>query len=174
MVRTASDTSALSHAITGVIHDIDREQPVQDVRTMDEVIESTLTTERFNMLLLSAFASIAVLLAAVGIYSVLSYGVRRRTREIGIRTALGAGIGDVVKTVLLEGMKPALTGIVIGLLGAISLGRVAGKLVYGVKPTDPATLAATALFFAAVALLAGALPAYRAGRVDPLQALREE
>ena len=174
VARTRSEPSALTKGIIGVIQDVDPEQPVQNVATMDEVIASTLSSERLSTLLLALFAGMAVLLAGVGIYSVLSYAVRRRTREIGIRTALGAGIDDVIRMVLLEGMKPALAGIVVGALGALSLGRVMDRLIYGVKSSDATTLAAVAVLFAAVSALASALPAYRAARVDPLNTLREE
>jgi len=110
----------------------------------------------------------------VGIYSVLSYSVRRRVREIGIRMALGAQIGDVLRLVVMEGMKPALLGLAIGLAGALALGRVVSKLVYGVSVADPSTFAAVSALLAAVALAASIIPAYRATQVEPVKALREE
>jgi putative ABC transport system permease protein len=117
---------------------------------------------------------LALVLAAIGIYSVLSYAVRRRVREIGIRMALGAQIRDVLRLVVFEGMKPAVAGMLIGLTGALLLGRVLAKLVFGVKTTDPATFAAVSILLLAVALLATAVPAYRATRVDPMRTLRDE
>jgi len=141
---------------------------------MDDLVANSLTQQRFNMLLLGAFAGLALLLAAVGIYSVLSYSVKRRVPEIGIRLALGAGLGDVLRMVVLEGMKPALLGVAIGAAGALALGRVLSGLIYGVKPTDPATFLAVTVLLAAIALLASMLPAYRATKVDPMVALRYE
>jgi ABC-type antimicrobial peptide transport system permease subunit len=116
----------------------------------------------------------ALLLAGVGIYSVLAYAVRRQTREIGIRMALGAGLGQVLRMVLLEGMKPALAGVLLGVAGAVSLARVLSTLVYGVSPWDPLTYAAVCVVLAAVAALACVGPAWRASRVDPVVTLREE
>src|SRR5437764_2669402 len=119
---------------------------------MDEVVASPLSSERLSALLLAIFAGMALLLAGVGIYSVLSYAVRSRTREIGIRTALGARIGDVIRMVLLQGMKPALAGMMVGVLGALSVGRVMNRLIYGVTVTDPSTFATVAAVFAAVSV----------------------
>jgi ABC-type antimicrobial peptide transport system permease subunit len=144
------------------------------IETMDDIVAESISQQRFTMLLLAAFAGLALLLAAVGIYSVLSYTVRRRVREIGIRMALGAQIGDVLRLVLKEGMKPTLLGLGIGLVGALALGRVVTNLVYGVSPADPATFAAVSALLAIVALLACTIPAYRATRVEPVKTLREE
>jgi len=126
------------------------------------------------MLMLASFAGLALLLAAVGIYSVLSYAVRRRTREIGIRMALGAQVRDVLHLVVADGMKPTLIGVIIGIAGALALGRVVAKLVYGVNPADPSTLFAVAMILAAVAFFASVVPAYRATKVEPMSALHEE
>jgi putative ABC transport system permease protein len=124
--------------------------------------------------MLASFAALALLLAAVGIYSVLSYAVRRRTREIGIRMALGAQVRDVLRLVVTDGMMPTLIGVIIGVAGALFLGRAVAKLVYGVSPSDPATLLAVALILAGVAFLASVIPAYRATKVEPMTALHEE
>jgi putative ABC transport system permease protein len=160
--------------VTNSIHEIDPQQAVVHMMTMDQFMAESISPQRFNMLLLATFAGLALVLAAIGIYSVLSYAVRRRVREIGIRMALGAQIRDVLRLVVFEGMKPALAGMVIGLTGAMLLGRVLAKLVFGVKTTDPATFAAVSILLMAVALLATAVPAYRATRVDPIRTLRDE
>jgi putative ABC transport system permease protein len=174
VARTSGDPEAFAKSITGAIHEIDNEQPVQNVQSMDELITSTLTSERLSAILLGVFAALAVALAGVGIYGVLSYAVRSRTREIGIRTALGANVRDIVSLVLIEGMKPACLGIVVGVAGALSLTSVMTRLVYGVSPADPATFAAVSILFVTVSMLASTLPAYRASKVDPLTTLRDE
>jgi putative ABC transport system permease protein len=174
VVRTSSQPENIASAVTRVIHDIDPQQSVTDVMTMEGLMSESIAPQRLNMLLLATFAGLALALAAIGIYSVLSYAVRRRVREIGIRMALGAQIRDVLRMVVFEGMKPALVGMVIGLTGAMLLGRVLAKLVFGVKTTDPATFAAVSILLMAVALLATAVPAYRATRVDPMRTLRDE
>lgn len=172
--RTSGDPLAFANSISDAIHEVDREQPVQNVRSMEDLVASTLSSERLTALLLGVFAGLAIVLASVGIYAVLSYAVRNRSREIGIRTALGAQVGDVVRLVLTEGMKPALLGIAAGIIGTFSLTSVLTRLVYGVSPSDPSTFAAVSLSFIAVAILASALPAYRASKLDPLKILRDE
>jgi putative ABC transport system permease protein len=142
--------------------------------TLDQVLSGSLSRQRFGMVLLAAFALLALVLAAVGIYSVLSYTVRRRGREIGIRMALGAGPGDVLQMIVLQGMRPTLIGMAVGLGAALALGRLLAGLLYGVEAADPATFAAVAAVLCLVALLACLLPARRATRVDPIRALREE
>jgi predicted permease len=174
VVRTTTPPATLVSAVTNSVHEIDPQQAVAHVMTMDQLMAESISPQRFNMLLLATFAGLALVLAAIGIYSVLSYAVRRRVREIGIRMALGAQIRDVLRLVVFEGMKPAVLGMVIGLTGALLLGRVLAKLVFGVKTTDPATFAAVSILLLAVALLATALPAYRATRVDPMRTLRDE
>lgn len=173
-VRSASQPTSLTSAVTGAIHAIDPNVPVTDVATMEEVIANSLSQRRFSMLLLAAFAGLALLLAAVGIYSVLSFAVRRRVREIGIRVALGAEVRDILRLIITEGMKPALVGVAIGLAGALALGRVLASLIYGISPTDPLTFTAVAALLCAVALLASVIPALRAARIEPTRALREE
>jgi putative ABC transport system permease protein len=140
---------------------------------MTKVGES-LSPQRFNVLLLGAFAGLALVLAAVGIYSVLAYSVRRRVREIGIRMALGATPANVLRMVLSDGMKPILLGVAIGLAAAAALGRVVSSLIYGVTATDPLTFAGVAFLLVLVGLFATALPALRATRVKPVRTLREE
>jgi predicted permease len=174
VVRSASDPTGLASAVSNAVHEVDREMPLRDILTMDALVANSLTQQRFNMLLLGAFAGLALLLAGVGIYSVLSYSVRRSVREIGIRMALGAQLSDVLRRVVLEGMKPTLLGVAIGAGGALALGRVLSGMIYGVKATDPVTFLAVAVLLAAIALLASFIPAYRATKVDPMVALRYE
>jgi predicted permease len=174
VVRTASNPTSLVSAVTSAVRETDHDVPVIDVRTMDELVTSSLSQQRFSLLLLGAFALLAVLLAAVGIYSVLSYSVRRRVQEIGIRLALGARLSDVLRMIVIEGMKPTLLGVTVGIVGALALARVMSSLIYGVKPTDPITFVAVAVLLAIVALSATIVPAYRAAKVDPMVALRYE
>jgi predicted permease len=173
-VRTQSQPASLVAAVTGAIHSIDSDQPVTDIMTMDDVVDTSLSQRRFSMLLLGAFAVLALLLATVGIYSVLSFAVRRRVREIGIRVALGAEVKDILRLIVTEGMKPALIGLLLGVAGALALGRVLASFIYGITAYDPPTFAAVAALLAAVALLASIIPAYRAARIEPTRALREE
>jgi len=174
VVRTSAPPSSLVSAVTNAVHQVDPDEPVLKVETMEDVVDASLFQQRFSMLLLAAFAGLALLLAAVGIYSVLAFAVRRRVREIGIRMALGAQIGDVLRMVLYDGMRPALIGVGIGLAGALALGRVVTSLIYGVSATDPGTFIAGAGLLAAVALCASVIPAIRATRVEPMKALRDE
>jgi putative ABC transport system permease protein len=174
VVRGSAGVSRLSLAIAGVLAKIDPGLPIRDVRTMDEVVASTIAQQRFSMWLFAALAGLACLLAIVGIYSVLAYSVRGRAHEIGVRMALGASAGDVVRLVITEGMRPALTGVLVGAFGAFALGGVLSKLIYGVSPTDPLTFVAVALLLGFVALTACAIPAWRAARVQPVTALRDE
>ncbi len=174
VVRSASSSEGLVSAVSNAVHDVDHEMPLRDTRTMDDFVANSISQQRFNMLLLGAFAGLALLLAVVGIYSVLSYSVKRSVREIGIRLALGARLGDVLRMVVFEGMKPTLLGVAIGAGGALALGRLLSGLIYGVKPTDPLTFVAVAFLLTGIALGASIIPAYRATKVDPLVALRYE
>jgi putative ABC transport system permease protein len=173
-VRTSKDPLSVATAVGNAVHDVDPEVPVLEVKTMQDFVEESLSQQRFTMLLLAAFAGLALLLAAVGIYSVLSYSVRRRLREIGIRVALGAQIRDVLRMVVVEGMKPTLLGVLIGLVGALALGRVLSSLIYGVSARDLATFACVSLLLTLVGLVASVVPAYRATQVDPVKTLRDE
>lgn len=174
VVRTSSRLENTASAVAHVIHEIDPQQSVTDVMSMETLMSESIAPQRLNMLLLATFAGLALVLAAIGIYSVLAYVVRRRVREIGIRIALGAQIRDVLRMIVLEGMKPVALGLAIGVGGALLLGRVMAKLVFGVKTTDPATFAAVSGLLVFVALLAVTVPAYRATQVDPMRTLRDE
>jgi predicted permease len=171
-IRTSVPPSSLAQSAAGVIKAIDPQQPVEDIRTMEEVIDTTLTSQRFSALVLGLFAAVALALASVGIYSVLSYIVRGRSHEIGIRTALGARTADVVRLVVIEGMTPALVGIGAGAVAALAAGKLLERLVFGVSASDPLTLVVVSGTLAFVALLASLVPAYRASRLDPLKVLR--
>ena len=172
VLRTSVPPSSVSSAAVGVIRGIDPEQPVEEVRTMLEVRDELLTSQRLSAVLLGAFASVALLLASVGIYSVLSYIVRGRSREIGIRSALGAQTGDVLRLVMREGMTPAALGIAVGSAAALAASVSLQRLLYGVSASDPLTLLAVGGTLGLVALLASLVPAYRASRLDPSIVLR--
>jgi putative ABC transport system permease protein len=174
VVRSASASAGMVPAVTNAVQGVDPDMPLRDILTMDDLVANSVSQQRFNMLLLSAFAGLALLLAAVGIYSVLSYSVKRSVREIGIRLALGARLSDELRRVVFEGMKPTLLGVAIGTAGALLLGRVLSSLIFEVRPTDPITFVAVTLLLAVIALLASIIPAYRATRVDPMVALRYE
>jgi putative ABC transport system permease protein len=174
VVRSATNPSGIVSAVANAVHEVDREIPVRDILTVDELVTNSMSQQRFNMLLLGAFAGLALLLAAIGIYSVLSYSVKRRVPEIGIRLALGARIGDVLRMVVFDSMKPTLLGVAIGTVGALAMGHVLPSLIYGVKPTDPVTFLVVVFLLAATALFASIIPAYRATKVDPMAALRYE
>jgi len=172
VLRTSVPPASMVTAATGVIRGLDSEQPVQAIRTMEDVRDEGLTSERFRALLLASFAIVALALASIGIYSVLSYIVRGRSREIGIRTALGAQTSDVLRLVVIEGMTPALIGIAVGAVAALAAAVGLERLVYGISASDPLTLAAVAVTLALVALLASVVPAWRASRLAPLSTLR--
>ena len=171
-IRTSVPPATLAQPAVAAIRAIDPEQPVGDIRTMVQRLDGKLTSQRFSALLLGVFAGVALMLAAVGIYSVLSYIVRGRSREIGIRTALGARTADVVRLVIVEGMSPALVGIAVGTIAALAFAKIMKTLVFGVSSSDPLTLAAASATLALVALMAGLVPAYRAVRLDPVNVLR--
>jgi predicted permease len=174
VIRSSLPPTMLARPIVAAIHAVDPEQPVEGIRTMEQVIDSRLTSQRFSALLLGVFAGAALLLASVGIYGVVSYIVRGRRREIGIRTALGARTGDVLRLIIVEGMWPTLVGIAVGAMVALSSGRVMKSLVFGLSASDPLTLAGVAATLALVALMASLVPAYRACRFDPVKVLRAE
>jgi len=153
---------------------VDKDQPVSNVRTMDQVLAAAISRERFQMLLLGLFAALALVLACVGLYGVISYGVAQRTHEIGVRMALGAQPRDVLRLVIRQGMVLTLAGLLIGTAGALAATRVMTELLYGVMPTDAITFISVGALLVLVALLACYVPARRATKVDPLIALRYE
>jgi putative ABC transport system permease protein len=174
VIKTASSPSPLTTSVRDAIRALDPNLPVADIRTMEEVVSATLSTPRFTGLLLGMFALLAVVLSAIGIYGVLSYLVSRRTREIGIRMAIGADRGQVVRMVLGSGLSLALAGAGIGVVCAAGVGRLMQSVLHEVSPFDPATFAFVAITLPAIALLASAVPAWRATRVDPIVALKNE
>ena len=174
VVRTAGDAARMTPSLIGAVRAVDAEQPVLDIATMDDVVEESLGQRPFAMQLLAAFAILALVLATVGIYSVLAYTVRQRVREIGIRMALGAPTQGVLRLIVIEGLKPTLAGVVLGLALAAALVRVMTTLLYGVDQHDPRTFSVVAMIMVIVGVVATLVPAFRATRVDPIVTLRSE
>lgn len=174
VVRTVHEPKALVGAVQKEIQAVDREVAIGKTRTMTEVMSAAFAERRFALLLLGIFAAVALLLAVVGIYGVMTYAVMRRTHEFGIRMAMGAQSQHVMRLAISLGVKLVVIGVIIGLLSAFALTRLIASLLFGVSPTDPVTFAAVALLLAAVALLASYVPSRRATKVDPLVALRYE
>ena len=174
VVRTASDPMSMISAVRTQVSAIDSDQPLYNVRTMEQVLADSVSLQRFNMLLMSIFTAVALVLAAVGIYGVISYSVSHRSHEIGIRMALGARQVDILKMVIEHGLKLALVGVGLGLVAAFVLTRVMSNLLYGVSAIDPFTFAIGAIILVGVAVMACYIPARRATKVDPMIALRYE
>ena len=174
VLRTSVDPVSLAAPARRVVREADPLIAITGIRSMTEMVDLSVARPRFTMLLLGVFGAVAFTLAAIGIYGIMSYAVKRRTREIGIRMALGARPGDVLRLVVGQGMRLALVGLVVGIGGALLATRLMTRLLYGVSATDPLTFAAIASLLAAVALVASWLPARRAIRTDPTLALREE
>ncbi len=174
IARTSGDAASLAGAIRAAVHDVDPSQPVSDLKVMDERIAMSMGPRRSAVTLLSVFAAMALTLAAVGLFGLIRYNVTQRTQEIGVRLALGASPGDVLRLVLGQSLRLALLGVAGGLVAAFALTRVLSSLLYGVSATDPITFAGMAVLLIGVALLASWIPAHRATRVDPLVALRYE
>jgi putative ABC transport system permease protein len=174
VVRSGSDPQMLGSAMLDAVSALDRNETISSVRSMDQIVQTSIAQPRFSAQLLMLFAALALLLAAIGLYGLIAYAVSQRTQEIGIRRALGAQRGDVLRLIVGEGIRLALKGSVIGLVAALALNRLLAGLLYGVTPTDPATFFAVGILLTGVALLACYIPAHRASRVDPMVALRDE
>jgi putative ABC transport system permease protein len=174
IIKASGDPNQLIAAVRQQVKVIDPDQPIYSIRTMDEIRAESVAPERLNLTLLSIFAGIALVLAIVGIYGVMSYSVTQRTHEIGIRMAIGAQPRDLFRMVIAQGMMLALIGVGVGLVGAFALTRLMTTMLFGVEPTDPATFAAIAVLLTAVALVACYVPGRRATKVDPVVSLRYE
>jgi ABC-type antimicrobial peptide transport system permease subunit len=173
VVRAQADPAALLPLLRKEIQDLNPDALI-NVSTLEQVLDASLNTQRFSLVIFGIFAAVALVLAAAGIYGVMAYAVTQRTQEIGVRLALGAQTGDVLWLVIRQGMRLALLGVTLGLLGAWALLRVIKDMLFGISSSDPLTFGAIALLLSLVALLACWLPARRAARVDPLVALRYE
>jgi predicted permease len=174
VIRTRKSPQAAIPQIQHAMFQVDPDLPLAQLKTMDEVVSDSVTDWRFRTILLGVFGGVALFIAVIGIYGVISYSVAQRTQEIGVRMALGAQRTDVLKMVVGQGFKLTLTGVGTGIVGALALTRFLSSLLYGVKPTDPFTFIAVSLILTGVALLACYLPARRATKVDPMVALRYE
>jgi ABC-type antimicrobial peptide transport system permease subunit len=174
VIRTNSDPLATVRTVRDRLQAVDPDMQVSGFATLDELAGRQLVRPRFNMFLVGAFALLAMVLTAVGVYGVVAYSVAQRTQEIGVRIALGAHRGAIVRWVIEKGIGPTLVGLLLGLGGAFAITRVLASLLYGVRPRDPLTFGATALFVVVVSLLASYVPAWRATKVDAVVALRQE
>ena len=173
-VRTGGDPTRVLPAVRAALHGIDQDVPIFDISTMDANIANSMGQRRFAMMLLGLFATMAVILASIGIYGVMSYSVTQRSHEIGIRMALGAARRNVLRMVMGQGLLLVGAGVLIGVVGAFALTRLIASQLFGVRPTDPTTFISVALTLIGVAALATFVPAMRATRVDPVVALRDE
>ena len=174
VVRTASDPASMAGAVRRAVWAVDKDQPVSNVRTLDQVFAAAISQERFQALMLGLFAALALLLACVGLYSVISYAVVQRTHEIGVRMALGAQPLDVLSLVIRQGMMLTFAGLVAGIVAGTFVTRVLSDLLFGVTPRDPLTFAGVPVLLLLVAFFACYIPARRVTRIDPLVALRCE
>jgi putative ABC transport system permease protein len=174
ILRTAGDPMSMARTIASVIHSVDPDMPVFDVRTMEDRISETVGQPRFQTVIVAFFACAALFLASIGIFGVVAHSTAQRTQEIGIRMALGANGARVIETVLLDGLRPVLFGVLLGIGGALALSRIFSSLLFNVAPTDPLTFLAAAVLLTLVAIVACLGPARRATRVDPVIALRAE
>ncbi len=174
VLRTTLEPMSLAAELRRIVADVDPEEVVFGIQTMEALLDQTVTAERFWMRALGIFASLALVLAVIGIYGVVSYAVAQRTHEIGVRMAIGAQRTDVLGMVIRQGMVISAGGVIVGVLGAVAATRLLSSRLYGVEATDPATFAAVSWVLVGIAVLASYVPARRAARVDPLIALRSE
>ena len=173
-VRTSQEPAGVASDVQRAIQTVDKDEPVYNVRTMEEIVSRSVSSRRFMLVLVGLFATLALILTAVGIYGVISFAVSQRTHEIGVRMALGARHQDVLKLVVRRGMILSLVGLAAGVVAALALTRFLASLLYEIKPTDAMTFAGVAAILAAVSFAANYIPARRATRVDPMVALRYE
>ena len=174
IVRTAQPPLSLGHAVETAVHDADPDLPIGHIESMEQILSTSLSFQRFTMALMSIFAALALILAAIGTYGVIAYSIAQRTHEIGIRMALGAHPAEVLRMVIRQGMTLAAIGLALGVAGALEATRLLASQLYGVRPADPIVLAVVVVLLALVAFVACYIPARRASRVDPLVALRYE
>ena len=174
VVRAAMEPAQLQKAVVATVHDIDKDQALTEIKTLEQIKDESMAGNRLQSMLFGIFAAVAMLLSAIGIYGVISYSVAQRTRELGIRAALGASSGSLLGLVLRSGMLMTLIGLVVGLAGALALSRLLQTMLFGVGERDPLTLGAAAWILGVVAVLACYIPARRATHVDPIVALRYE
>ena len=174
LIRTRGEPTQIASQVENIIHQVDPEQPVTDVWTLEQLRSSQLGTPRVTSILLGLFACVALFITVVGVSGTLALAVARRTKEIGIRIALGASKEEILRNVLLRGMAPVLAGIAVGAAAALIATRVLTSMLFGVRPNDPVTFAAIAGLLGVLALVGCAAPARRAMRVDPMKALRTE
>ncbi|MGB9511251.1 MAG: ABC transporter permease [Candidatus Acidiferrum sp.] len=174
VLRTSNDPETLAGAVRSAVESVDKNQPLSALATMDEILAKSVAPQRFRMLLLGLFALLALALAIVGTYGVMSYSVEQRTHEIGVRTALGAGRGDILRLVVAQGLRITLLGVVAGLAGALGLSRFMANMLYGIGASDPLTFTGVAMLLTSAALAACYIPARRATKIDPVAALRSE
>jgi putative ABC transport system permease protein len=174
VVRAARNPTNLIADVRGIIRSVDRDQPLGGIRTMENLVSESVAPRRLTMLISGLFAALALLLAMVGLYGVISYSVAQRSHEFGIRMALGATKGDILSLIVAQGFRLAMAGIIVGMAGALALTQVLTNLLFGTTPTDPLTFGAVALLLVGVTLLACYIPARRAAKVDPVVALRYE
>ncbi len=174
VVRGAIDPSRLQHAMEQAVHDVDKDQPLTDVKMLEQIKAESMVGDRLRSLLLAVFAGVALLLSAMGIYGVISYSVAQRTGEIGIRAALGASRGNLVSLILRNGLWMTTAGLLLGFAGALGLTRLLATLLFGIQAYDPLTMASVAAILGCVGLFASYVPARRAASVDPAVTLRNE
>jgi predicted permease len=174
VIRAAQDPTNLIAEVRSIIHSVDPDQPIGAIRTMSNIVSESVAPQRLTMLISGLFAVLALLLAMIGLYGVISYSVAQRNHEFGIRMAVGAAKGDILQLIVTQGFSLAMTGIIVGIAGSLALTRILASLLFGIVPNDPLTLGAVALLLTGVALLACYIPARRAAEVDPMVALRNE